>query len=765
MEVESIPVPKKRRKHDPGPSLPAGQGHRGKPPSSGAHPVPGLADSAKPNRAAVGTAGRGGLRAAWRNAQEFSGLAGEAAGSNGMATLLWPRWLVLRAVGLVFVFVFAGIVVEGRALVGPLGVSPLATYFAQLRQLEPGVLAAFCKAPSLFWLNSGAAMVSVLAWTGMLAAIALVLNFWPRLMLFLCWLVFLSFVATWGEFSPAQLDRLILEVGVLCLPFAPRGLRPGLGANSPPRPIAVFMMRWMLFRVMVESGVVKLISDDPHWRNLTAMDVMYETSPSPTVLGFWVHQLPHGYHVFEIAFTFAAELLAPALAIFGGRRGRWIALGLWALLQVGIELTCNFGWLNFAALGLGLLLLDDRMVMSVVEKLRRPWLTRMIVERMTPPVPPVVTGWRLHGLRTALGLHFLLTIYYFAKACGVPVESAPAIVRRPVEFFAEFRSANGYYLYANFDEVHFQVDFEGSNDAGKTWRTYEYRHVPQSADRVPPFTAPRFARFETTLQIQSSKVRPSSVFSLIAAHLLVRSPEVATLFRADPFPDHPPAIVRMRRYRLRFVDGETHRKTGAYWRKEFADDYLPAMYLPEQGGLATFSLEEAEAAWRAGNSGKAVALFERQYRLGNLDAGYRLADVFSRGEGIPAQPGKVFAIFSELAERGEVKAMHNLGLCYEHGIGVPVNLPKAVEFYRAGAARGNLASVYALGALAAEDRLVPRNDVEGLAFLLRATREAKGEDPLARFIREQGPLQARRLMERMPAEDVAQARQRAGGGR
>jgi len=52
------------------------------------------------------------------------------------------------------------------------------------------------------------------------------------------------------------------------------------------------------------------------------MDVMYETSPSPTILGYWAHQLPHAYHVFEIAFTFAAELVAPLLAVFAGRRGR-----------------------------------------------------------------------------------------------------------------------------------------------------------------------------------------------------------------------------------------------------------------------------------------------------------------------------------------------------------------------------------------------------------------------------------------------------------
>jgi hypothetical protein len=111
------------------------------------------------------------------------------------------------------------------------------------------------------------------------------------------------------------------------------------------------------------------------------MDAMYETSPSPTVLGYWMHRMPHAYHVLEIAFTFAAELLAPLLTVFGGRRGRWIALALWTMLQVSIQLTCGFGWLNTAAIGLGLLLLDDRMVAIAAAKLRWPALRDPFIDR------------------------------------------------------------------------------------------------------------------------------------------------------------------------------------------------------------------------------------------------------------------------------------------------------------------------------------------------------------------------------------------------
>jgi hypothetical protein len=569
-----------------------------------------------------------------------------------------------------------------------------------------------------------------------------------------CWVAFVSFVVTWGEFTPAQVDNLMLETALLCIPFAPAGLRPGLGANSPPRPIAVFMMRWLLFRVMFESGLVKAISADSRWRDLTAMDIMYETAPSPTVLGYWMHQLPHAYHVFEIGFTFVAEFIAPLLALFGGRRGRWWAFVIWTVFQAGIQLTCNFGWLNTAAIGLGLLLLDDQMVARAAARLGR-------AISLPVAVAPSLGNWARHGLRVFLGAHFALTLYYFALSSGVSESAFPSFVDRAAKSVSPMRSANRYYLYANLHPARLQVDFEGSNDGGRTWRPYLYRHFPQLVDRAPGYTAPWFPRFENTIFFESPVQGRPSVVPATAVKLLRREPDVMQLFAGDPFPDRPATVIRMRRYRLLFTDPATLRRTGHYWRKEFAGDYLPALHLSVDGKVAHFDLAEADAAMAAGNFAAARAIFEQQYALGNLDAGYRLADVFTRGLGVPPQPARVFAIFSDLAERGETRAWHSVGLCYEHGVGVPVDYQKASVAYQRAADDGNLLAMAARGSLSARDLLNPRDDIEGLSWLFTAATRAIGDDPLAQVIRTQQPEQARRLMERMSAADIASARARA----
>src|SRR2546421_659491 len=60
---------------------------------------------------------------------------------------------------------------------------------------------------------------------------------------------------------------------------------------APPR-LGVWLMLWLVFRLMFGSGAVKLASGDPTWRNLTAMAFHYETQPIPTPAAWYAYQLP-----------------------------------------------------------------------------------------------------------------------------------------------------------------------------------------------------------------------------------------------------------------------------------------------------------------------------------------------------------------------------------------------------------------------------------------------------------------------------------------
>ncbi|HEY0781852.1 MAG TPA: lipase maturation factor family protein, partial [Thermoanaerobaculia bacterium] len=194
---------------------------------------------------------------------------------------------------------------------------------------------------------------------GMVAALLLTANVWPRATIAVCFVLFLSFVSAARDFSAYQSDGMLLEAAFLSFFFAPRGLWPGLGADRPPSVASLFLLRWEWFRIYFESGVVKLASGDEQWRHLTAMDHYYENGPLPTWIGWYAHQLPHGFHAAVALLTLVVELGVVWLAWLP-RPFRLACFAVATALQIGIIATANYAFLNYLVLALGFLLLDDR---------------------------------------------------------------------------------------------------------------------------------------------------------------------------------------------------------------------------------------------------------------------------------------------------------------------------------------------------------------------------------------------------------------------
>ncbi|MBE34964.1 MAG: hypothetical protein CMI16_05330 [Opitutaceae bacterium] len=684
----------------------------------------------------------------WTRIKDFAGYGGEA-------TYLWPRWFFLRAVGIVFIIIFAGIIKESAALIGPDGITPLPGAIAELRAAKSNLFEAIISSPTLFFLSSSTAMVALLQWGGLLAAIAVVLNLWPRMSLFICWLSLLSFAKGWLMYSGPMVDRLMLEVTLLCVLFAPAGFRPGLGAQVSARPIIVFMMRWLLFRIMFENGISKILGGDLYWFDLRAMDIMYETAPSPTILGFFDHHMPHDWHLFEIALTFAAEIIAPLIAVFCGRRGRWWAFWLWAALQAGIQLTCNFGWLNTASIALGLLLLDDKMFAQAAGWLRlRKLADYFKTTSAVTPVPPLAK-WRRYALCGAMNLHFYLSIIAFTTLARMPMPAFIESVNRPLKaIFDGFGSINGYSLFSRFEPFQFVTEFLGSNDGGVTWRTYDYRYFPQKLDRISPFTAPRLPRFEANIKAQSAlNDHATPLFHFVATRLLEQKQPVIDLFESNPFPDSPPTMIRVAGYKYSFTDLETYRETGHFWTRIYLGEYMQPMFLNPDGevGKVTNDIDQ---------------LHVKAY-YGNLEAQTYLGFLLLRGEnGAPRDPAKAAQWFLFAAKQGHAVAQLNLAMIHLNGQGAPKDIPQSIHWGRSAAEQGLDAAQDWLGIMYMRGEGVPRDPVQALAWFEVAadggTEQAIQHRDLARgelsstdrsVARQRAELIRQRIASQTPRED------------
>ena len=198
-------------------------------------------------------------------------------------TYFTARTWYLRLLGLVYFLAFLSLRVQVDGLIGQDGILPFHLLLDAARK-QVGTLAGSYYLPTLCWLTGASdGALHFLCDAGMILAVLLVADIAPTVCLGLLWLCYLSLFTAGQTFLGFQWDLLLLEAGFLSLFVAPLRLLPrwGYAGVAPPDPLprtGVFLLRWLLFRLMLMSGVVKLTSGDETWRNFSSLYYHYEPS-------------------------------------------------------------------------------------------------------------------------------------------------------------------------------------------------------------------------------------------------------------------------------------------------------------------------------------------------------------------------------------------------------------------------------------------------------------------------------------------------------
>lgn len=82
------------------------------------------------------------------------------------------------------------------------------------------------------------------------------------------WILYLSLYQVGQTFIYFQWDSLLLESGFISVFVAPL-IHSKKGSNTPKDKFCFWLIKWLLFRLMFASGVVKLTSKCPTWWNLS----------------------------------------------------------------------------------------------------------------------------------------------------------------------------------------------------------------------------------------------------------------------------------------------------------------------------------------------------------------------------------------------------------------------------------------------------------------------------------------------------------------
>src|SRR5262249_46832935 len=111
---------------------------------------------------------------------------------------------------------------------------------------------------------------------------------------------------------------------------------------------------------------------------------------------------------------------------------------------------------------------------------------------------------------------------------------------------------------------------------------YEFKYKPGDVRQAPRWVAPHQPRLDWQMWFAAlGNYRGNPWFVNLVFRLLEGSRDVTDLLARNPFPNGPPRFIRALVYDYRFTDWQTGRSTGAWWKREPAGTYLPAVSLQD----------------------------------------------------------------------------------------------------------------------------------------------------------------------------------------
>ena len=194
----------------------------------------------------------------------------------------------------------------------------------------------------------------------------LLFGFANALQLALLWSLQLSVVQIGQLWYGYGWEIQLVETGFLAIFLCPLASARAFPARPPPVAV-IWLLRWLIFRIMLGAGLIKL-RGDPCWRELTCLFFHYETQPIPnpalaarsigcrTCCSSWACLMNH-----------AAELVAPWFML-GPRRVRHAAGAVMLAFQGALIASGNLSFLNWLTIVPILACFDDSLLRRVLPR-------------------------------------------------------------------------------------------------------------------------------------------------------------------------------------------------------------------------------------------------------------------------------------------------------------------------------------------------------------------------------------------------------------
>lgn len=474
--------------------------------------------------------------------------------SIGSETFWRTRLVFQRGLALILLIAFLNVVSQFKPLLGEHGLLPVPLF----TQTVP-----FRDSPSLFFFAHNDTAFDIAGWLGVLLAclalsgIAERYSTWFSMLVWaMLWIIYISFVNVGQTFYGFGWESILLEA---CFYATFLGSR-----RQTPQTIGIWLLRWLLFRVMFGAGLIKM-RGDPCWHDLTCLTYHYETQPMPGPLSWFFHWAPEWFHKSGVLFNHFSELVVP-FAYFLPQPVSSIAGVITIVFQALIFAGGNLSWLNALTIVLAVSTFDDR------------FLSRFLPIRVPETQAPAL----VHRLAT-IGVGILVAILSVQ-----PVRNMLSRAQVMNTVYNRFHLAGTYGAFGSITRPRYEVIVEGTDEAAPThttkWREYEFRGKPGGLGRMPPQIAPYHLRLDWLMWFAAlSSYQEHPWFVHLMAKLLEGDRAALALMGANPFPDHPPRYVRALLYEYHFTTPAERARNSLWWKRELAGTYFPPVSLATPG--------------------------------------------------------------------------------------------------------------------------------------------------------------------------------------
>ncbi len=477
-----------------------------------------------------------------------------AAGGDYVLT----RFVLLRALGVVYLAAFSTAALQLVPLVGERGLLPAAPAVDRLVVESGSRLGAFRQLPSLFvFTGASDTALTIVAWVGVALSLAVALGATNAVAMVVLWALYMSIEHVGQTFYNFGWEIQLLETGILAAFLCPlRTLTPF--PKAPPSPIAVWSFRWLVFRIMLGAGLIKL-RGDACWRDLTCLDHHFETQPNPGPLSPYFHQLPRVVLHGGVAVNHLVEVVAPFFA-FGPRRARLAAGAAFIGFQLLLVVSGNLAFLNWLTIVPAIACLDDRALAAVLPR-RFVARARLLTSEGAPTRAAL---WASGAWALVVGVLSL-----------APIANLLSPRQEMNRSFEPLHLVNTYGAFGSVSSTRYEVVLEGTmaedpDDPAAEWRAYELPSKPGALDKPLTWITPYHRRLDWQMWfLPFGRADDNPWFIHLVAKLLAGDVEARALFVTDPFPDAPPRFIRADLYAYRFSS-----QPGRVWDRDLAEPYL-----------------------------------------------------------------------------------------------------------------------------------------------------------------------------------------------